>query len=139
MTTNIAESFNNVLKGVRGLPLCSIIELTFYRTADYFRDRGNAAMQCSTRFSPRVESIIEKRKVKAQFHRTRIFDLGNNEFEVMCRHRYASGYSAGYTVQQCQLGADEVWCTCNKPKLHHIPCSHVFAACKDMGGNDASQ
>ena len=138
MTTNIAESFNNVLKGVRGLPLCSIIELTFYRTADYFRDRGNAAMQCSTRFSPRVESIIEKRKAKAQFHRTRIFDLGNNEFEVMCRRRYASGYSAGDTVQQCQLGADVVRCTCNKPKLHHIPCSHVFAACKNMGGNDAA-
>ncbi len=57
MITNITESFNNVLKGVRGLPLCSIIELTFYRTTDYFRDRGNAAMQCSTRFSPRVESI----------------------------------------------------------------------------------
>ena len=99
MTTNIAESFNNVLKGVRGLPLCSIIDLTFYRTTDYFRDRGNAAMQCSTRFSPRVELTIEKRKTKAQFYRTRIFDLGNNEFEVMCHRRYASGYSAGDTVQ----------------------------------------
>ena len=106
MTTNIAESFNNVLKGVRGLPLCSIIELTFYRTANFFRDRGNAAMQCSTRFSPRVESIIEKRKAKAQFHRTRIFNLGNKEFEVMCCHRYALGYSAGGTVQQCQIGAE---------------------------------
>ena len=98
MKTNIAESFNNVLKGVRGLPLCFIVELTFYRTTDYFRDRGNAAMQCSTRFSPRVELTIEKRKMKAQFHRTRIFNLGNNKFEVMCRHRYASGYSAGDTV-----------------------------------------
>ena len=126
MTTNIAESFDNVLKGVRGLPLCSIIELTFYRTADYFRDRGNAAEQCNTRFSSRVDLTIAKRKTKAQFHHTRIFDLGNNEFEVMCHCRYASGYTAGDTIQQYQLGAEEVRCTCNKPKLHHIPCSHVF-------------
>ncbi|XP_062218620.1 uncharacterized protein LOC133918660 [Phragmites australis] len=139
MTTNIAEAFNNVLKGVRGLPLCAIIELTFYRTADYFRDRGNAAMKCSTRFSPKVEQIISRRRSKAHFHRSRIYDLANNDFEVMCRRRYASGYSAGDTVQQCQLGPNEVKCTCNKPKLHHIPCSHVLAACRDIGGNDGSQ
>jgi hypothetical protein len=36
MMTNVAESFNNVLKGVQALPLCAIIELTFYRIADYF-------------------------------------------------------------------------------------------------------
>jgi len=127
-----------VLKGARGLPLCAIIELTFYRTVDYFRDHGNIAMQCNTPFAPRVEVTISKRRSKAYFHRTRIFDLANNEFEVTCRRRHASGYSAGDNVQQCLLSAEEVSCTCNKTKLHHIPCSHVFAACKDMGGNDAS-
>jgi hypothetical protein len=39
MMMNVTESFNNVLKGVRALSLCAIIELTFYRTTDYIRDR----------------------------------------------------------------------------------------------------
>ena len=91
MTTNIADAFNNILKGVRGLPLCAIIELIFYRMADYFRDRGIAAMECSTQFAPKVEEIISRRRSKAHFHRTRIYDRANNEFEVMCHRRYTSG------------------------------------------------
>jgi hypothetical protein len=139
MTTNVTESFNNVLKGVRALPLCAIIELTFYRTADHLRDRGNSAAACDTWFSSKVEEIIEKRRGKVHHHRTRIFYLQTNEFEIRCKRRYAFAYSAGDTIQQCKLGNSEATCTCNKPKLQHIPCSHVIAACRDMGGNDASQ
>jgi hypothetical protein len=139
MTMNDVESFNNVLKGVRALPLCAIIELTFYRTADYFRDRGNSAAAYDTRFSSKVEEILKKRRGKAHHHRTRIFDLQTNEFEIQCKRRYASAYSDGDTIQQCQLRSNEATCTCNKPKLQHISCSHIIAACKDMGGNDASQ
>ena len=124
MTTNIAESFNRVLKGVRSLPLCAIIDLTFYRTAEYFRDSGNQAEECTTRFAPRVHKLLDARRAKAQHHRTRIFDRRNNEFEVLCKHRYASAYSAGDTVQQCIVGPTEAKCTCNKLKLEHIPCSH---------------
>jgi hypothetical protein len=139
MMTNVAESFNNVLKGVQALPLCAIIELTFYWTTDYFCDRGNSAAACETRLSSKVEEILEKRRGKAHHHRTRMFDLQTNEFEIRCKRRYASAYSAGDTIQQCQLRSNEATCTCNKPKLQHIPCSHVIAACKDMGDNDASQ
>ena len=84
MTTNIAESFNKVLKGVRSLPLCAIIELTFYRTAEYFRDYGNQAEGCTTRFAPRVHMVLDARRAKVQHHHTRIFDRRNNEFEVLC-------------------------------------------------------
>src|SRR5436190_23579792 len=73
MTTNIAESFNRVLKGVRSLPLCAIIDLTFYRTAEYFRDSGNQAEECTTRFAPRVHKLLDARRAKAQHHRTRIY------------------------------------------------------------------
>jgi hypothetical protein len=139
MTTNVVESFNNVLKGLQALPLCAIIELTFYRTADYFCDRRNSATACDTRFSSKVEEILEKRRGKSHHHRTRIFDLQTNEFEIRCKCRYVFAYSAGDTIQQCQLRSNEATCTCNKPKLQHILCSHVIAACKDMGGNDASQ
>ena len=83
MTTNIAKSFNKVLKGVRNLLLCAIIELTFYRTTKYFRDYGNQAEGCTTRFAPRVHMVLDARRAKAQHHHTRIFDRPNNEFEVL--------------------------------------------------------
>jgi hypothetical protein len=87
MMTNVAESFNNVLKGVRALPLCAIIELTFYRTADYFYDRENSVAACDTWFSSKVEEIIEKRRGKVHHHRTRICDLQTNEFKIRCKRR----------------------------------------------------
>jgi hypothetical protein len=138
MTTTVAKSFNNVLKGVRALPLCAIIELTFYQTSDYFCDWGNSVAACYMWFSSKLEQIIEKRRGKAHHHRPRIFNLQTNEFEISCKRRYASAYSARDTIQQCKVGSNEATCTCNKPKLQHIPCSHVIAASRDMGGNDAS-
>jgi hypothetical protein len=39
MTTNFAEVYNWVLRGVRGLPLVAIVEFIVRRCTDYFRDR----------------------------------------------------------------------------------------------------
>lgn len=139
MTTNIAESYNNVLRGVRGLPICTIIELTFFRTRDYFRDRGLAAMHMTSMFSPRVEGILQRRRQKSQFHRTSIYDRTENIFSVDCKRKYTTGFSAGDNQQRCQLGQVEAICSCNKPRLEHIPCSHVLAACRDIAGNDGTQ
>ena len=38
MTTNLAEVYNWVLRGVRSLPLVGIVEFFLYRTCKYFRD-----------------------------------------------------------------------------------------------------
>jgi hypothetical protein len=36
MTSNMAECFNNVLKGVRALPVTAIVEYTFHKLSAYF-------------------------------------------------------------------------------------------------------
>ena len=38
-------------------------------------------------------------------------------------------HSTGDRKHECRLGAAECTCTCNKSKLLHYPCSHVYAAC----------
>ena len=44
-------------------------------------------------------------------------------------------------MDEVKIG-NEVWptceCTCNKPKLLHLPCSHVLAACRQLGLNAIS-
>src|SRR5438045_8797434 len=42
MTTNQAESYNMVMRGVRCLPLVGIVEFIMYGCAEYFRDRYHA-------------------------------------------------------------------------------------------------
>ena len=39
MTTNLADVYNWVPRGVRSLPLVGIVEFFLYRTCEYFRDR----------------------------------------------------------------------------------------------------
>ena len=37
-------------------------------------------------------------------------------------------------VQECVLRPDAYICSCHKPKLLHLPCTHVIAACFEAGG-----
>src|SRR5438105_13057529 len=51
-------------------------------------------------------------------------------FEVACKDRSRRGVRRERVVQECLLRADgTAACTCHKPKLLHLPCSHVIAAC----------
>jgi hypothetical protein len=43
MTTNLAESYNFVLRGNRALPLTAIVEGIFYCTLKYFKERREEA------------------------------------------------------------------------------------------------
>jgi hypothetical protein len=38
-TSNMAESFNSVLKGIRGMPVNAIVTFTFYRLMAWFNER----------------------------------------------------------------------------------------------------
>ena len=43
MTTNLSESFNEILKSARNLPITALVELTYYRCVAYFADRYTKA------------------------------------------------------------------------------------------------
>jgi hypothetical protein len=45
MTTNISELFNFILKGIRALPVCSIVDYTFHKCNKYFINRWEKAQQ----------------------------------------------------------------------------------------------
>lgn len=57
LTTNIAESFNNVLRGARHLPIKACIDLTFNRIVQLFRKYSEAAMNCNTPLPSRMWSL----------------------------------------------------------------------------------
>ncbi|XP_044464397.1 uncharacterized protein LOC123194952 [Mangifera indica] len=102
MTTNIAESFNALVKHARGLPITMLIE--------FIRDA------CTSPVTPWVEDKIAKRVRKSS----------NLEVRPITTERYQVLGSG-----QCQYDAlvdlMEHTCTCRKFQLSKIPCMHVIA------------
>ena len=43
-TSNMAKSFNSVLKGIRAMPANAIVSFTFYRLVAWFNERNAKAM-----------------------------------------------------------------------------------------------
>ena len=44
MTTNLSESFNNILNNARNLLITALVELTYYHCVAYFADRYTKAL-----------------------------------------------------------------------------------------------
>ena len=70
MTTNLAETYNFVLRGNRAFPLPAIIEGIFYGTMKYFRDRRQKAEQHilnnpSTGYCERVTKYMDNKMQKS--------------------------------------------------------------------------
>ncbi|XP_021761161.1 uncharacterized protein LOC110725993 [Chenopodium quinoa] len=66
-TTNFSETFNNVLKGARFLPIMSLVELTFHKVNKYFtlrRESSEARSNQGLPYPPKVTAILEKNTAK---------------------------------------------------------------------------
>ncbi|XP_021725293.1 uncharacterized protein LOC110692565 [Chenopodium quinoa] len=77
-TTNFSETFNNVLKGARFLPIMSLVELTFHRDNKYFtlrRESSEARFEQGLAYPPKVTAILEKNTAKARYHRVDAYSL----------------------------------------------------------------
>jgi hypothetical protein len=53
-------------------------------------------------------------------------------YEVECEEKMRLGPSHEKTHQVAELGNQICICTCRKPQLLHIPCSHVITVCYEL-------
>ncbi|XP_071678705.1 uncharacterized protein [Lolium perenne] len=135
MTTNLAESYNFVLRGNRSLPLTAFVEDILHGTLKYFRERRQMAQMHmmnnpNTRYCDSVMKYMNEKMEKGRSHT--VVAIGNQErrFEVrLPTDKFGTGNVL--RMHKVKIGSDD-WpmceCTCNKPKLLHFPCSHVLAA-----------
>nr|ABA95137.1 Transposable element protein, putative, MuDR [Oryza sativa Japonica Group] len=138
MTTNLAEVYNWVMRGVRVLPLVAIVEFILHGTQAYFRDRykkiGPSMADNNIVFGNVVTKYMEDKIKKARRHRVVAQGTQVHRYEIMYVDRSRRGIYRKQAVQECVLKADGgCTCSCMKPKLHHLPCSHVLAAAGDCG------
>ncbi len=138
MTTNNAESYNMVLRGVRSLPLVAIVEFIMYGCAKYFRERWEAVSpslnNASVLYGCIMNEYMQKKVIKAELHDVRLWGSQELRFDVRCKGRAQSGSRRSRTTHECVITNDgRIHCSCYKPTLLHKPCSHIIAACREVG------
>ncbi|CAM0907082.1 unnamed protein product [Alopecurus aequalis] len=158
MGSDIADVYKNdrVLKGITCLPLSAIVEVTFLRLVEYFEKTSAAANKAignpSINFPERVQVDMNSKMQKAEMHKLmytyaaeknvlggeedRKFTVKGRKREVTVHlkseHTFTLNKSKGSTVQKIAT------CSCNKPQLLHMPCSHVIAVCCEIGVRSAA-
>ena len=144
MTTNGAESINNVFKTSRRLPVCALVEETFYKLNRWFFQRRNKAemmFEAGQLWSDKVSQLLQKRINKSLNMQVIPFGRRHGTFEVMVkgeriparRNQQRFEYTRrdfGYKV--VIKDNNKVECACQKPQLTGIPCSHFMAVVREM-------
>ena len=109
-TTNNAESYNMIMRGVRSLPLVGIVEFILYGCAQYFRDRymavnpslGNPAVL----FGYKMTEYMDAKISKSRLHDVRVMGTMERRFEVTCKGRSNRGMHRNRVVHECVLAQD---------------------------------
>ena len=135
-TTNHAECFNMVMRSCRAFPLVGIVEFIMYGCMKYFRERYTAASinisNPQIQFCKRVTQYMQEKIEKAKLHRVISTGTMEHRFEVLCKDRSGRGIRRDRVVQESLITVDgKAFCSCMKPKLLHLPCSHLIAACAE--------
>ncbi|KAL9684446.1 hypothetical protein QQ045_021884 [Rhodiola kirilowii] len=81
MTTNASESFNNVLKHGRDLPISALVMFTFKQLNKYFHTLRYRFDNTESDFAPKVHERLEVLRARAQFHRVVPFNRGQGIYQ----------------------------------------------------------
>ena len=78
MTSNLAESMNNVFKGIRNEPITTLVQSTL--SVELFQRRGaqsTAVLQSGQEYTEACQKRIADAMLMANTHRVATFDLKN--------------------------------------------------------------
>ncbi|XP_025625140.1 uncharacterized protein [Arachis hypogaea] len=127
MTTNISECVNSILKGVRNLPVCSLVKATYGRLAELFVRKGREAeaqLGTGQQFSQYLVKCIEANLKTARCFTVTIYDRDNSEYTV-AETTPTGSFSLG--TYRVSLGSKT--CDCGYFQALHFPCPHALACC----------
>lgn len=115
MTSNVAESWNSVLREARAFPILPLIEFIRTKLMNWFAERRNVLNHKSYRISPRIMEIVE-----ANFEQSGgllVTNINTLEFEV--KDKSGTSFHVNLANKSC---------TCIAFQKLMIPCPHAIAA-----------
>ncbi|XP_010424266.1 PREDICTED: uncharacterized protein LOC104709329 [Camelina sativa] len=116
MTTNIAESFNSMLKEPRELPVLSLLETIRLTLTSWFRERREKAAKHDKLVTPQVVKKLVLRFSDAM--KLDVFQVDEDEFEVKDN------------INKFIVHLKNMHCSCCVFDIDKIPCIHAIAAAK---------
>ncbi|CAN7128383.1 unnamed protein product, partial [Brassica rapa subsp. narinosa] len=115
MTSNLAESWNSVLREAREFPVIPLIDFIRTKLTGWFATRREAAQKNMGSMSPKVSGMLTK-----SFEQTGgygVTQIGEDEYEV--RNKNGGSF---------HVDLDKKTCSCYEFQVLAIPCSHAIAA-----------
>ncbi|KAJ0470764.1 putative transcription factor interactor and regulator CCHC(Zn) family [Helianthus annuus] len=128
LTTNISESFNHALKGIRMMPIKAIIERTFDKTVEHFLMNNQVAHNCRTRLAPYRYEWYQIRYQNSRHHRLQEYSYVSGRYRVISKIQTNECGGNDYTVEYYKET-----CTCGKWQMQRFPCSHAIAVSQNRG------
>ncbi|XP_019093349.1 PREDICTED: uncharacterized protein LOC109129530 [Camelina sativa] len=114
LTSNIAESMNNVMSHARSYPIVQLLEEIRSMMTRWFSDRRSDALKMTTVFSRGVEKILQGRMDYAKL--LTVQDIDEHQVQV----------TSGTSLHVVNLRDKK--CTCRRFDLEKLPCAHAIAA-----------
>ncbi|XP_020987421.1 uncharacterized protein LOC110275596 [Arachis duranensis] len=127
MTTNISECVNSILKGVRNLPVWSLVKATYGRLAELFVRKGREAeAQLGTRqqFSQYLVKCIEANLKTARCFTVIVYDRDNSEYTVA-----ETTPTGSFSLGSYRVSLASQTCDCGYFQALHFLCPHALACC----------
>ncbi|RYR08881.1 hypothetical protein Ahy_B05g076746 isoform F [Arachis hypogaea] len=127
MTTNISECVNSILKGVRNLPVASLVKATYGRLAELFVRKGREAeaqMGTGQQFSQHLVKCIEANLNTARCFTVTLYDRDNSEFTVA-----ETTPTGTFSLGTYRVSLASRTCDCGYFQALHFPCQHALACC----------
>ncbi|RYR48616.1 hypothetical protein Ahy_A07g034658 isoform A [Arachis hypogaea] len=127
MTTNISECVNSILKGVRNLPVASLVKATYGRLAELFVRKGREAeaqMGTGQQFSQHLVKCIESNLKTARCFTVTLYDRDNSEFTVA-----ETTPTGTFSLGTYRVSLASRTCDCGYFQALHFPCQHALACC----------
>lgn len=121
LTTNSSESFNNMLKGCRMLPVSAIIMMSYQKLVDSFESRRRSCLywkQKNLRFTPKILKISEAWEKNIQNFQA--MHYGGHQYVVSRASISNPGHMYNFVID---LGNKS--CTCGQWQGDGVPCVHV--------------
>ena len=125
MTTNIAESMNNVLKYARRLPITIMAEFLRKTMQKWYHERRTVAAEMKTNLTHWASLQVEQ-SIKEAGAWT-VFPVDSNLFQVR------DGQKDGL------VNLLDHSCSCRKWDLSQLPCGHVMAVCRYLQLGDSQR
>lgn len=115
MTSNLAESWNGVLREARELPVIRLVEFVRTKLMTWFATRREKANKTTANLSGRVLAILRKNFEKCGGYE--VLGIAEKEYEV--REKEGGGFHVN-------LGT--MTCSCYAFQTLGIPCTHAISA-----------